>query len=90
MAKTVAQPYDTLVSEVIELLRAEGFGVLTDIDVRATLKSRIGGDMSRYRILGACNPSLAHKALKMEDKLGVAPATESADQGAAAAASRRI
>ena len=71
MAKTVAQPYDTVVSEVIELLRAEGFGVLTDIDVRATLKSKIGGDMSRYRILGACNPSLAHKALKMEDKLGV-------------------
>jgi uncharacterized protein (DUF302 family) len=71
IAKTVAQPFDSVVSEVIELLRAEGFGVLTDIDVRAALKSKIGADMSRYRILGACNPSLAHEALKMEDKLGV-------------------
>ena len=71
IAKTVAQPFDDVVSEVIELLRAEGFGVLTDIDVRAALKSKIGADMSPYRILGACHPSLAHEALKMEDKLGV-------------------
>ena len=71
IAKTVAQPFDSVVSEVIALLRAEGFGVLTDIDVRAALKSKIGAEMSRYRILGACNPSLAHEALKMEDKLGV-------------------
>ena len=71
IAKTVAQPFDDVVSEVIELLRAEGFGVLTDIDVRAALKSKIGAEMARYRIRGACNPSLAHEALKMEDKLGV-------------------
>jgi uncharacterized protein (DUF302 family) len=71
IAKTVAQPFDDVVSEVIELLLAEGFGVLTDIDIRAALKAKIGAEMSRYRILGACNPSLAHEALKMEDKLGV-------------------
>jgi uncharacterized protein (DUF302 family) len=71
IAKTVAQPFDDVVSEVIELLRAEGFGVLTDVDIRAALMAKIGAEMSRYRILGACNPSLAHEALKMEDKLGV-------------------
>ena len=71
IAKTVVPPFDDVVSEVIELLRAEGFGVLTDIDIRAALKAKIGAEWSRYRILGACNPSLAHEALKMEDKLGV-------------------
>ena len=71
IATTVAQPFDDVVSEVIERLRAEGFGVLTDIDIRAALKAKIGAEMSRYRILGACNPSLAHEALKIEAKLGV-------------------
>jgi uncharacterized protein (DUF302 family) len=71
IAKTVAQPFDSVVLEVIALLRAEGFGVLTDIDVRALLRSKIGAEMSRYRILGACDPALAHEALKMETKLGV-------------------
>ena len=71
IAKTVAQPFDHVVSDVMELLRVEGFGVLTDIDVRGALKAKIGAEMLRYRILGACNPSLAHEALKMEDKLGV-------------------
>jgi uncharacterized protein (DUF302 family) len=71
IAKTVAQPFDDVVYAVLELLRAEGFGVLTDIDVRAALKAEVGAEMLRYRILGACNPSLAHEALKMEDKLGV-------------------
>lgn len=71
IATTVAQPFDDVVSEVIERLRAEGFGLLTDIDVRAALQSKIGVEMARYRILGACDPSLAHEALKIEDKLGV-------------------
>jgi uncharacterized protein (DUF302 family) len=71
IAKTVAQPFDDVVYAVLELLRAEGFGVLTDIDVRAALRAEVGAEMPRYRILGACNPSLAHEALKMEDKLGV-------------------
>src|SRR5688572_28483193 len=71
IATTVAQPFDDVVSEVIELLQAEGFGVLTYIDVRAALKSKIGAEIARYRILGGCTPSLAHEALKIEDKLGV-------------------
>jgi uncharacterized protein (DUF302 family) len=71
IAKTVGGPFDAVVSEVIERLKAEGFGVLTDIDVQATLKSKIGAEMPRYRILGACNPRYAYEALKLEDKLGV-------------------
>jgi uncharacterized protein (DUF302 family) len=71
IAKTVNGPFDAVLSEVIEGLKAEGFGVLTDIDVQATLKSKLGADMPRYRILGACNPRFAHEALKREDKLGV-------------------
>ena len=71
IAKTVDGAFDGVVSRVIESLKTQGFGVLTDIDVQATLKSKIGADMPRYRILGACNPSFAHEALKREDKLGV-------------------
>jgi uncharacterized protein (DUF302 family) len=61
--------------EAIELvtagLKTEGFGVLTEIDVTATLKNRIGADFKNYKILGACNPHFAHKALQAEDKIGV-------------------
>ncbi len=71
MAKTSSRPFDTVVADTIEHLKAEGFGVLTDIDVQATLKTKIGADIPKYRILGACNPHLAHKALELEDKLGV-------------------
>lgn len=71
MARTVNGAFDRVLADVIEQLKQEGFGVLTDIDVQATLKSKIGADMSKYRILGACNPSFAHEALKLEDKLGV-------------------
>jgi uncharacterized protein (DUF302 family) len=71
IAKTVDGPFDVVVSKVIESLKAEEFGVLTDIDVQATLKSKLGADMPRYRILGACNPRFAHEALQREDKLGV-------------------
>lgn len=71
IAKTVEGPFDAVVADVMAQLKTQGFGVLTDIDVQATLKSRIGADTPKYRILGACNPRFAHEALKIEDKLGV-------------------
>ncbi|HVY82816.1 MAG TPA: DUF302 domain-containing protein [Steroidobacteraceae bacterium] len=71
IARTSSRPFDVVVTEVIERLKAEGFGVLTDIDVQATLKNKIGAAMPKYRILGACNPKLAYEALQLENKLGV-------------------
>ena len=71
ISKTIDQPFDTVVADVTARLKEQGFGLLTDIDVQATLKSKVGADMGKYRILGACNPRFAHEALKMEDKLGV-------------------
>jgi uncharacterized protein (DUF302 family) len=71
MAKTFSRSFDSVLAEVIERLKAEGFGVLTDIDVQATLKNKIGADIAKYRILGACNPKLAHEGLRLENKLGV-------------------
>ena len=71
LAKTVDAPFERVLADVVERLKTEGFGILTDIDVQATLKSKIGADMAKYRILGACNPGFAHEALRKEDKLGV-------------------
>jgi uncharacterized protein (DUF302 family) len=71
IAKTVSGGFDAVLAIVIERLKAEGFGVLTEIDVQATLKNKIGADLPKYRILGACNPSFAHEALELENKLGV-------------------
>ncbi len=71
ISKIVDQPFDAVIADVTDRLKEQGFGLLTDIDVQATLKSKIGADMGKYRILGACNPQFAHEALKIEDKLGV-------------------
>lgn len=71
LSRTVGAAFDEVVQRVIAALKEEGFGVLTDIDVQATLKSKLDADVPPYRILGACNPSFAHQALQIENKLGV-------------------
>lgn len=70
--KVVAtKDFDLAIDQVKEELKKEGFGVLTEIDVKETLKKKIDVDFKKYRILGACNPAFAHKALTAEDKIGV-------------------
>ncbi|HUT07945.1 MAG TPA: DUF302 domain-containing protein [Candidatus Latescibacteria bacterium] len=69
-SKTLAVPFDEAVEKVKAELKKDGFGVLTDIDVKRTLREKLGVDFRKYRILGACNPSFAHEALLAEDKIG--------------------
>jgi uncharacterized protein (DUF302 family) len=69
-SRTLDISFDEAVTHVTEELKKEGFGVLTEIDVRATLKKKLDVDFRNYRILGACNPPYAYRALETEDKIG--------------------
>ena len=68
---TLQIPYEVAIPRVKEALKAEGFGVLTEIDVRRTMREKLGADMEPYIILGACNPPLAHRALEQEPDIGL-------------------
>ncbi len=68
--KTVNTDFETTIENVTEELKKHGFGVLTEIDVKATFKKKLDIDYPNYRILGACNPGFAHKALEAENKIG--------------------
>ena len=68
--KTVDLSHDEAVQKATEALAAEGFGVLTEIDVAATLNKKLGKDMPPYKILGACNPQLAQRAIEVEPQIG--------------------
>ena len=67
---TVASPFEATIDRVTEALKQEGFGVLTTIDVQATMKAKLHLDFERYTILGACNPQLAHRALELDHSVG--------------------
>ncbi|MDH3275261.1 MAG: DUF302 domain-containing protein [Gammaproteobacteria bacterium] len=69
--KKVDLDFDAAIAKVTEDLKTEGFGVLSDIDVAAKLKEKLGEDMPRYRILGACNPALAHQAISAVPDIGL-------------------
>jgi uncharacterized protein (DUF302 family) len=69
-SKAVAGGFDDVVRRTIEALKGEGFGIITEIDVKQTLKNKLDVDFRNYRILGACNPRLALEALQIEDKIG--------------------
>src|SRR3990172_5602488 len=69
-SKTLQTTFDDAVSRATEELKKEGFGVLTEIDVKETLKKKLDVDFRKYKIFGACNPPFAYEALKAEDKIG--------------------
>ena len=68
--KTLKGSFDEVISKVTDELKKEGFGILTEIDVKETLKKKLDVDFKKYKILGACNPPFAYKALQAEDKIG--------------------
>ena len=70
-SKTLRASFDEAIAKVTEALKKEGFGILTEIDVKETLKKKLKVDFRKYKILGACNPPFAYKALQLEDKIGL-------------------
>ena len=71
VGRDLTEPYETVLPRVLEALKAEGFGVITEIDVKKTMKEKLGVDGRPHVILGACNPKLAHAALDVEADLGL-------------------
>jgi len=69
--RTLNTDFETALLKTVEALKKEGFGVLSEIDLHEKLKEKLGVDFRKYKILGACNPAYAHKALQKEDKIGV-------------------
>lgn len=70
-SKIINLNYEAAIPRVTEELKKEGFGVLTEIDVKDTLKKKLGVEFRKYKILGACNPALAHQALTLETEIGL-------------------
>jgi len=70
-SRMIDLPFETAIERVTQALQREGFGVLTEIDVKTTLKKKLNVDFRDYRILGVCNPHFAHQALLREDKIGI-------------------
>ena len=71
LTRQLSDPYDQVVVRVKEALKEEGFGVLTEIDVKDTMRQKLGKEFRRYDIIGACNPTLAHRALEAELQVGL-------------------
>lgn len=71
IAKTTSLSFDDALERASEVLKEQGFGILTEIDVKATLKKKLDVDFRLYQILGACNPPFAYRALQAEDKIGI-------------------
>ena len=71
VGRELDESYDEVLPRVVEALKAEGFGIITEIDVKKTMKEKLGVDVDQHTILGACNPKLAHAALQVEPDLGV-------------------
>lgn len=70
-SKTIGGSFENAIQKVSDALKTEGFGILTEIDIKATLKKKLDVDFYNYKILGACNPPFAYKALQAEDKIGL-------------------